>query len=179
MQKAAQLRKTNIAEYILYFWQIEDLLRAAEFDLSKILSRYNLTDSELRETELWYDNIVQMMRMEHVTANGHLQIIKNIIIDLNDLHLTLLRMPAEYNYAELYSEILPHTNVFESKLNQTALNTVDVWFHALYTTVLLKMQKKEISEETLDAVAKFGKILSRLTKAYHHREKEPDYYLLD
>ena len=33
---AKQLKEKNIAEYLLYMWQVEDLLRANELDLSLI-----------------------------------------------------------------------------------------------------------------------------------------------
>ncbi len=33
---ASQKRKENVAEYILYMWQIEDLIRANDLDISKI-----------------------------------------------------------------------------------------------------------------------------------------------
>ena len=33
MFTAEQLRKQNIAEYLLYMWQIEDLIRADECDI--------------------------------------------------------------------------------------------------------------------------------------------------
>ncbi len=33
---AREKRKTNIAEYILYMWEIEDLIRANGFDIDKI-----------------------------------------------------------------------------------------------------------------------------------------------
>ena len=33
---ASKKRKENIAEYILYMWQIEDMIRANDFDISKI-----------------------------------------------------------------------------------------------------------------------------------------------
>lgn len=33
---AKQKRKENIAEYLLYMWQVEDLIRANQFDLDSI-----------------------------------------------------------------------------------------------------------------------------------------------
>ena len=43
---ASQKRKENIAEYLLYMWQVEDLIRANNMDLDKIeqniISKYNL-----------------------------------------------------------------------------------------------------------------------------------------
>ena len=33
---ASQKRKENIAEYLLYMWQIEDIIRANKLDIDKI-----------------------------------------------------------------------------------------------------------------------------------------------
>ena len=33
---ARQKRKENIAEYLLYMWQVEDLIRANRFDMDAI-----------------------------------------------------------------------------------------------------------------------------------------------
>ena len=35
---ARRKRKENIAEYLLYMWQVEDLIRANNFDMDSILS---------------------------------------------------------------------------------------------------------------------------------------------
>ena len=46
-----QLKEKNIAEYLIYMWQIEDLIRANGCDMEKIKSTiiapYPLTDKEL------------------------------------------------------------------------------------------------------------------------------------
>ena len=55
-----QLRKTNIAEYILYMWQIEDIIRAYGCDLTLIrkdyISRFDLTEEQREEMIDWYGN---------------------------------------------------------------------------------------------------------------------------
>ena len=38
MFTAGKLRQENIAEYLLYMWQVEDLIRACNFDIEKIKS---------------------------------------------------------------------------------------------------------------------------------------------
>ena len=50
MQIAQQLRKTNIAEYLLYMWQVEDIIRAFDCSLSRIrreyIERFDYTDEQ-------------------------------------------------------------------------------------------------------------------------------------
>ncbi|MBR4572880.1 MAG: DUF4924 family protein, partial [Prevotella sp.] len=56
-----QLRKTNIAEYLLYMWQTEDIIRAYGFDLSRIkreyISRFDLSEEQRDEMTDWYGNL--------------------------------------------------------------------------------------------------------------------------
>ena len=47
---ASQKRKENIAEYLLYMWQIEDIIRAYKLDIDtideQIVSKYNVPGGE-------------------------------------------------------------------------------------------------------------------------------------
>ena len=56
---ARELRKKNIAEYILYMWQIEDLIRAYDFNIELIdknlISKFKKSDEILREIKNWYE----------------------------------------------------------------------------------------------------------------------------
>lgn len=90
-----QLKEKNIAEYLIYMWQIEDLIRANGCDIEKIKSTiiapYPLTEEQKAELTQWYMDLIEMMRHEGIMEKGHLQINKNIITWLTDLHLQLLR----------------------------------------------------------------------------------------
>ena len=50
-----ELRRTNIAEYVLYMWQVEDIIRAYGCDLAMIrreyISRFELTDAKRTLTD--------------------------------------------------------------------------------------------------------------------------------
>ena len=91
MYISEQLKQANIAEYLLYMWQIEDTIRAYNLDIDKIASDYIpkfKLDEERSETlKGWYESLIQMMHEEGVEEQGHLQINKNIILLLTDLHL--------------------------------------------------------------------------------------------
>ena len=54
---ASQKRRENIAEYLLYMWQIEDLIRANGLDINKIkatiIDRYQLTDEQRKQMTEW------------------------------------------------------------------------------------------------------------------------------
>ena len=48
MYIASQKRKENIAEYLLYMWQIEDMIRANGLDIDRIKVRSEEHTSELQ-----------------------------------------------------------------------------------------------------------------------------------
>ena len=68
MLVAQQKRKENIAEYILYMYQIEDLIRAYHFNISnietKLVSQYHVDEKTKQEISDWYKNLVVMMQKE-------------------------------------------------------------------------------------------------------------------
>ena len=89
------LKQSNVAEYLLYMWQVEDLLRANELDLERVkdtvVSRYELSEEQRAELLQWYADLIDMMRREGVVKGGHLQINKNVLLDLNDMRAVLKR----------------------------------------------------------------------------------------
>ena len=91
MKIAQALKEKNIAEYLLYMWQVEDLIRANGCDIDRlkanVISRF--PEEERPALEEWYANLCDMMRAEGVTGRGHLQINRNVI-------LTVLTVPAHH-----------------------------------------------------------------------------------
>ena len=97
MLVASQKRKENIAEYLLYMWQVEDIVRAFNLDIERI--RQNIIDrvpdipEETRAAmSEWYESLIDMMRREEVVESGHLQINRNTLGDLADLSRRLLEI---------------------------------------------------------------------------------------
>ena len=150
-----QLKEKNIAEYLIYMWQIEDLIRANGCDIEKIKSTiiapYPLTEEQKAELTQWYMDLIEMMRHEGIMEKGHLQINKNIITWLTDLHLQLLRSPKFPYYNSAYYKVLPYIVELRAKGADKEEPELETCFEALYGILLLKLQKKEISEETRKA----------------------------
>ncbi|MDE5611902.1 MAG: DUF4924 family protein, partial [Odoribacter sp.] len=72
---AREKKKSNIAEYILYMWQIEDMLRAMGLDIRQVdehvVSAFQSDERTRQEIRDWYDNLIAMMRQEKVEQKGH------------------------------------------------------------------------------------------------------------
>ena len=95
---AQQKRKENMVEYLLYMWQVEDLIRANGLDIDKIretlIKQYDQPATVKAEIVRWYEELIDMMRNEGVTERGHLQINRNVILSLTELHQSLLSRSA-------------------------------------------------------------------------------------
>jgi|SRR5690554_2117205 hypothetical protein len=174
-------KKDNIAEYLLYMWQTEDLLRACELDIDKVQqSIINSTYQTVEERDAardWYEGLIMMMKSENLRSEGHLQINKNIIIELTDLHLQLLKDPRESDYIALYYNTLPHIVAVRAKSADKHISEIETCFTALYGYMLLKLQQREISAETQASVKQITAMLRLLSLKYKTMDEEdPDIY---
>lgn len=172
-------KQDNIAEYLLYMWQTEDLLRACELDIDKIQqsiinSAYQTVEE--REAALdWYEGLIMMMKSEGLRKEGHLQINRNIILELTDLHLHLLKDSKESEYIALYYHTLPHIVALRAKAGDKSVPELETCFTALYGYMLLKLQQREISAETQAAVTQIIALLRLLSLKYKTMdEKDPE-----
>lgn len=167
---ARQKRKENIAEYLLYMWQVEDLIRANHFDMDSIrrtvIAYYEQPDEVKEEIARWYEELIEMMRGEDVKEKGHIQLNKNVIVALTDLHLRLLKTPKEMVYAASYYKTLPFIVQLRAKSGGTEVPELETCFAALYGYLLLKMQGKEISSDTMDGIKQISTFLAILADKY-------------
>lgn len=171
MITASQKKRENIAEYLLYMWQIEDLIRANGLDIDKIqeniIDRYtSLSDQQRKEMREWYESLIDMMRREDVAKTGHLQLNRNVIIDLEDLHKRLMADSKFASYNAQFYHTLPFIVELRAKAGENKIGEIETCFNALYGVLMLKLQGKEISQETLDAVAQISKFLALLSHYY-------------
>lgn len=167
---AQKKRKENIAEYLLYMWQVEDLIRANNFDMDSIkrtvISHYEQPEEVKEQIAQWYEEIINMMREEGVKEKGHIQLNKNVIITLTDLHLKLLKSPKEMIYGAAYYKTLPYIVQLRSKSGGNDLPELETCFSAVYGYLVLRMQGKEISSETLEAIKQISSFLAILAEKY-------------
>ncbi|MCH5241599.1 MAG: DUF4924 family protein [Muribaculaceae bacterium] len=171
MITASIKKKENIAEYLLYMWQIEDLIRANQLDIDKIqktiIDQYqDLSDNQRKDMKEWYESLIDMMRREGVVEKGHLQINKNVIIQLEDLHRQLLNDQKFATYSAQFYHTLPIIVELRAKSGDNKSGEIETCFNVLYGILLLRLQGKEISEETSQAVAQVSKFLAVLAMYY-------------
>lgn len=169
-----KLRKTNIAEYILYMWQVEDIIRAYNCDLTRIrkeyISRFELNEEQKEEMTDWYGNLIRMIREEGKTAGGHIQINKIVVQQMTELHEMLLQSPKFPFYSSEYYKVLPFIVELRSKGDKET-GEIETCLNALYGVMLLRIQKKEISKSTENAVKEITTFLGMLSD-YYKKDKE-------
>ena len=175
MYISKQLKEQSIAEYLIYMWQVEDMIRANGCDMEKIkkniIEAYPLTEEQKAELTQWYVDLIEQMCREEVMEKGHLQINKNIITWLTDLHLQLLGSPKFPYYSAAYYKALPYIVELRAKGANKEEPELETCFEALYGILLLKLQKKKISEETKKAQEAISGLLAMLS-TYYIEDKE-------
>jgi hypothetical protein len=147
-------KRENIAEYILYLWQLEDYLRA-------------FPEKAQESTELM--EILDMMHQEGIMGGGHLQLAKNALTELEDLHDELLDSEAPYRAVILHIE--PSLNVLKSKTDRPTMSDVEACLVLLYQVMMLRLQKQEISEATDIVVKDATQLLRFLSKTYYDNQE--------
>lgn len=168
---AQRLQEHNRAEYLLYMWQVEDIIRANDCDLDKLrtnyLCKFQLTDTQRGEMEQWYEHLCNMLREEGKTKSGHLRINRNVVEGLAEIHAQLIGSSKFPYYNEMYRKVLPYVVELRAKNNNTSSASIadelELCFEFLYGVMLLRLQKKEISSATSMAAQDVSTLLGQLS----------------
>jgi hypothetical protein len=174
---AQELRKKNIAEYLLYMWQIEDTIRAFGCSLSRIrkeyIDRFDYTDDQKEEEADWFGNLIRMMNQEGCREQGHLQINMVVMQQLQELHAQLLASPKFPFYNSEYYKVLPFIVELRHRGADKDENEVETCFNSLYGVMMLRLQKKKITPNTQAAVKEITTFIGMLNDYYLKDKQEP------
>ena len=153
----------------MYLYQIEDLLRAFQLDIDlvtkQLVANYQVDEKTSVEIVGWYTNLILMMEKEGIREKGHLQFLTNQIQEVNEFHLKLMETGKDKMYVKYFSAVKILISELNTK-NNSAANDIQTSLDAIYGYLLLKLQKKNISSETTDAVKRLSSWLSSLSKLY-------------
>jgi hypothetical protein len=172
---AQQKFQENIAEYVLYMYQTEDLIRSFNFDLEAILEKYvkpQIPDTSfMGQYREWYADLIQQMIFQKIEKQGHLHDLKDIIVEISYLHNTLLNLSEDKKYKDLYSTANRYIEEFRERSNLKDKNQIEILFHAMYMKLLLRLRRADISIETEEAFDAMRIMLAYLAKVYHQMKK--------
>ncbi len=166
MKAIAERKKaSNLPEYIIYMYQMEDLIRAYGFSMEEIrqyvIVHYPISEDAKAETLTWFGELAEQMKLEGIEKTGRLKSTQNKVDKLAKLHWELLKTDKDY-YA-IYQKAKPHVIklVMEAGDNPPS-HEIQVCINAIYGLLLAKLHGREIPEGLTEATESFGDVLSYL-----------------
>lgn len=175
---AQETRKRNIVEYILYIWQLENILRASKFNLelieTKLIMPQGLNSNE-KDLELqWYKDFIASMKAQGILEKGHVSETLEILSELTLLHDTLLKSIKDQKYQLLYTKAKPELEALRSKQDGLTKTDIDIAVNGAYAFWMLKVSGKEISAATASAMESITNMLAYLSAQYNKMMSQVD-----
>ena len=171
MVVADQKKRENIAEYVLYMWQLEDLMRSIDLkpeNVGAIAAQFSEYDESVVEAAVkWYKDFIRKMKAQKIEKTGHLMEVQDVVIELYYLHNTLLNISKDKKYIALYNLASPHLAELRKKSGKVS-NEIELCFNALYGLLLLRLQKVPVSPDTEAAMKTISDLTAFLAARYHH-----------
>ncbi len=171
---AEQKRRENIAEYLIYMYQVEDLIRASGFDLLRIeqniINQFDTTYDVKREMLEWYKGLANLLVDEGKQKTGHMDFLNRIVGELDELNTSLLHAPLNTEFKDIYDKARANIEALRKRSGQKSESDVQLSLNGLYGLLILKLKKTEISGETNDAFIKISEWIAFLSAEYMKNE---------
>lgn len=181
MDIAQAKRRENIAEYILYLWQLEDLIRALQFSPEAIYSQLVAPRKELPEEQkstllMWYMDLANLLQQEGKEEKGHLEHTLHLIADLHDLHLQLLKHPEGAHYRQAVAKLEPELPRLRSLVGNPSMNDTELCFRALYAAMLYRIKGEGEKSAVADTLEFISPVIAELS-AIHGKVERGEFLL--
>lgn len=176
MYIAQAKRRENIAEYILYLWQLEDLLRALQFSpeaiWTQLVAAQAQNDPEKQNNLLmWYVDVGALLREEGKEKTGHLEHTMHLIADLQSLHEQLLKAPAGKRYRELHAMLEPELPRLRELIGKADISDTELAFRALYAAMLYRIKGDKTKDSSIsDVIELVSPLIGELARIFHLSE---------
>lgn len=172
---AEKKKKKNIGEYIIYMYQMEDLIRSYNFNLDEIrqyvISHYPIPEEEKTELASWFKSLIGQMKAEDIQDKGHLSHIQKEVDNLADIHWDLIK--EDRDYFEIYHQVKPHLLEFISAADgQDIGHEIQICLNGIYGLLLCRLTGQKVTEELQKSAEAFGSLLSYLSLVYQEKEKD-------
>lgn len=167
---AEQKREENIAEYLLYMYQVEDMIRANKLDLDSIeatlISKFEVPYEVKREMREWYKTLIAMMRDEQKEVAGHLNILNTSVEQLYEMHHQILDQGIDTGYKEIYNRARANIEALRMRSGHSRESDIQLALNGLYGLLILKLKKSPITEETTRAFDTIRELVAELSSRY-------------
>lgn len=182
MDIAIKKRRENIAEYILYLWQLEDMMRALQLSPEAIYTQLvgprGLDPRQENELLVWYMGIADLIRQEGKEQGGHIEHTLHLIAELQKLHEDLLRLPKGERYRKRFTALMPELPRLRAIINNAEVGDIELAFRALYAVMLYRIKGDVKAEKaTADVTELISPVIAELADTYRKIENgESDLY---
>ncbi|WP_144607208.1 DUF4924 family protein [Algoriphagus algorifonticola] len=174
MKSIAENKKSqNIAEYIIYLYQQEDLIRSFQGNLEEIrqyvVSHFPVEEKEKNIIFNWYQDFRNQMEKEGIIEKGHLEEGKKLVAELSQLHWQLLK--SDQTYFQTYQKAKPYILQAVMEADGKDLgNEIQICLNGVYGLLLCRLLGKKVSDEQLKSAEAFGEVLSLLNLVYQQEK---------
>lgn len=156
----------NIAEYVLYMWQLEDLVRSLNMDPDRLIDllveQQDLDLDIKQEMRVWYRDLVQQMKNEGVVEKGHLSEVLEVLSELEMLHQTMLGILNHTPYIAEHEKVKDILEEARKKMDELQGGEVECGLLIMYGVLTLRLKKQTINAETEKATAAIASWLGLL-----------------
>ncbi|MGY8941257.1 MAG: DUF4924 family protein [Flavobacteriales bacterium] len=165
MNTALDKRANHIVEYLLYVWQMEDVVRAAEFDSGVIRAMFNGQDGPDLE---WMLELAQAMKKEGLQDHGHVAHAMETLTELALLHDLITGPMEDSDYVKIFKDADPLLLELQEKKSSKDQyqHPVEQMLTALYGWLVLRMKKEAVSVETEAAMVAIRKMANTLARGH-------------
>lgn len=170
MQSVAEKKKSqNIGEYLIYMYQMEDLIRSFQGNMEEIrqyvVGHYPVSEEEKEKITRWFGSLVKQMRAEGILEKGHLEELNQVVKSLANLHYELLK--TDKTYFETFHQAKPHIlEAIVAAGEENLGSEIQICLNGVYGLLLCRLLGKKVDEKQLEAANAFGEVLSYLNLVY-------------
>lgn len=173
MKSIAERKKSqNIGEYLIYMYQMEDLIRSYQGNMDEIkqyvVSHYPVSEADKSEISAWLAEILEKMKSQQILEKGHLTELKELVENLTNLHWKLLK--TDKTYFDTYSKAKPFLleAIVEAK-GENPGNEIQICLNGIYGLLLSRLLGATVENHRITAAEAFGEVLGLLNFYYQQR----------
>ncbi len=177
MDLLAHRKQDNAAAYVISMWHLEDLLRANDLDLHRVVDQLvqpmDADPHTKAAVATWYAGLIDRMKAEEITRHGHLAEVDEVVNELEFLHTSLVEVINDETYDQLFQRARPAIRDLQEKAGEEAVGTVETALTAIYGVMVLRAAGKPVSEGTATAEQLIRRMLEHLSEHYRQMRKLP------
>jgi hypothetical protein len=172
---AQKYRESNIVEYVLYMWHIEELIRSLNFDMAlieqQVVHAFNLNEEAKQQVRDWYIGLIHQMKQQGIQEKGHLAELNELVVELTYLHQSLLTLYQDKKYQQLVGTAQANLEELKKKSMGQQQNDIETAMNGLFGVLILKLKQREVSEATQEAMKTVSAMMAHLAKQYHNMKE--------